>query len=181
MKTFFIILIAALFGKPSQAQFTSASLQASGLTCSMCSKAVKMALEKVPFVSNVDVNLKTQEYALSFKKDQLVDFDALSKAVEDAGFSVSSLKVTADLPGVAAAKDAHVKIGNQYFHFLNAAGSPLNGRTSFTLVDKSFVSAKTYKKWSTASKMECVQTGKAAKCCTSDGVAGGTRIYHVVI
>lgn len=184
MKTlqfFLLVFISFIVSAQSNAQFTKAALQASGLTCSMCSKAVKTALEKVPFVEKVDVDLKKQEYHLSFKHDRQVDFDALSKAVEDAGFSVSGLNVTADLSGVAVAKDEHVKIGNQYFHFLNATKNSLNGSTSFTLVDKHFVSAKAAKKWSTVSKMECVQTGKAAKCCTSDGVASGARIYHAVI
>lgn len=181
MKTFFAIAIVALLGLPSQAQFTKATLQASGLTCSMCSRAVKTALEEVPFVDKVDVDLKKQDYILSFKPDQTVDFDALSNAVEDAGFSVAGLTVTADLTGVAVAKDAHLKIGDQYFHFLNAPAGSLNGSMSFTLVDKHFVLAKAFKKWSASSKMECVQTGKAATCCTSDGVAGGTRIYHAVI
>jgi copper chaperone CopZ len=181
MKSFFVIISIALFGLQSNAQFTNAALQASGLTCSMCSKAVKTALEKVPFVEKVQVNLKTQEYNLTFKANDAVDFDALAKAVEDAGFSVSALKVTADVNGLDVKKDTHLKIGNQYFHFLNAANQSLNGSTSFTLVDKSFVPAKAYKKWSTATKMECVQTGKAAACCTSDGVAGNARVYHAVI
>ena len=181
MKTFLFIVFAALVGGTAQAQFTGASLQASGLTCSMCSKAVKNALDKVPFVEKVDVDLKKQEYNLTFKNGAAVDFDALSKAVEDAGFSVSSLKVTADVNGADVKKDNHLKIGNQYFHFLNSTDQKLNGNTSFTLVDKHFVSAKAYKKWSAADKMECVQTGRAAKCCASDGIAAGTRIYHAVI
>ena len=181
MKTFLFIVFAALAGLSSHAQFTGASLQASGLTCSMCSKAVKNALDKVSFVEKVDVDLKKQEYNLTFKNGAAVDFDALSKAVEDAGFSVSSLKVTADVTGVEVKKDNHLKIGNDYFHFLNAANQTLNGSTSFTLVDKHFVSAKAYKKWSATSKMECMQTGRAGKCCASEGITEGTRIYHAVI
>jgi len=181
MKSFLLIAMLAMAGMAAQAQITGATLQASGLTCSMCSKAVNKALTKVPFVEKVDVDLKNQEYNLTFKKDALVDFDALSKAVEDAGFSVSSLKVTADLTGTKVTKDEHLKIGNQYFHFLNATDQTLNGSTTFSLVDKHFVSAKVAKKWSGASKMECVQTGKAAKCCEADGMANGTRIYHAVI
>ena len=181
MKFFFVAAIIGFLALPSQAQFTKASLQASGLTCSMCSKAVQTALAKVPFVDKIDVDLKKQEYNLTFKKDQVVDFDALSKAVEDAGFSVAKLNVTADLSGMTATKDAHLKIGDAYFHFLNAANQALSGSTSFNLVDKHFISAKAFKKWSGASKMECVQTGKAAGCCTSDGVSSGTRIYHAVI
>ena len=181
MKSFLLILMVALAGLSANAQFSNASLQASGLTCSMCSKAVKSALEKVPFVSKVDVNLKTQEYLLSFKKEGVVDFDALSQAVEEAGFSVAALKVTTDLSGVAVNKDKHLKIGNQYFHFLNANGQSLNNKATFSLVDKQFVSAKTAKKWSASSKLACVQTGKAAQCCTSGGAESGARIYHAVI
>lgn len=181
MKTFLLLITAALLGLSAQAQFTKASLQASGLTCSMCSKAVKNALDKVSFVENVDVDLKKQEYNLTFKNGAAVDFDALAKAVEDAGFSVSNLNVTAVVNGLSMKPDEHLKIGNQYFHFLNAADQTLNGTTSFTLVDKHFVSAKAYKKWSAASHMECVQTGRASKCCPSDNVAAGTRIYHAVI
>jgi hypothetical protein len=44
-KVFFIAVMLLSLG--SYAQFKSASLQASGLTCSMCSKAVFKALEKV--------------------------------------------------------------------------------------------------------------------------------------
>jgi copper chaperone CopZ len=181
MKSFIVIALISLFGLQANAQFTKAALQASGLTCSMCSKAVKTALEKVPFVEKVQVDLKTQEYNLTFKANDAVDFDALAKAVEDAGFSVSALKVTADVTGLDVKKDTHLKIGNQYFHFLNAANQSLNGSTSFTLVDKSFVTAKAFKKWSAASKMECVQTGKAASCCTSDGINANARVFHVVI
>jgi hypothetical protein len=101
--------------------------------------------------------------------------------VEDAGFSVSRLQVTADVSRVRVEKDTHIKIGSQYFHFLNVPKSELSGSTSFTLVDKHFVPAKAYKKWSAASKMECVQTGKAAACCTTDRVGSGARIYHAVI
>lgn len=180
MKFFFIIAIAALFAVPAQAQFTAATLQASGLTCSMCSKAVKTALDKVSFVEKVAVDIKNQQYNLTFKKDAAVDFDALSKAVEDAGFSISGLTVTADVPSSDVTKDAHIKIGNQYFHFLNATNQTLNGSTTFSLVDKHFVSAKALKKWSAASKMECVQTGHASNGAT-DGVATGTRVYHAVI
>ncbi len=181
MKKVFIALSVLFLATAADAQFSKASLQASGLTCSMCSKAVKVALEGVPFVEKVDVNLKSQEYDLQFKKDAVVDFDMLSAAVVDAGFSVAQLKATAELSNVKALKDGHVLIGNSYFHFLNGKGQPLNGATTFSLVDKSFVSAKDFKKYSTASKMKCVQTGKAEACCTEQNIAESSRIYHVII
>jgi len=181
MKKIIFALSVLFLGTAVQAQFSKASLQASGLTCSMCSKAVKVALEAVPFVEKVDVNLKTQEYELQFKKEAAVDFDALSNAVVDAGFSVASLKATADLSGVKAVKDGHVQIGKSYFHFLNGKDQALTGATTVSLVDKSFVSAKDFKKYTASSKMQCVQTGKAAACCTKENIAESSRIYHVII
>lgn len=181
MKTIISFLFILFLSTNVEAHFTGASLQASGLTCSMCSKAVKNALEKVNFVEKVQVDIKNQQYNMTFKQNANVDFDALSKAVEDAGFSVANLKVNANVNNVKLTKDAHIKIDNKYFHFLNAGGKTLNGNTSFTIVDKQFVSAKDFKKHSTASKMECLKTGKAAKCCEAENIAAQTRIYHAVI
>ena len=69
MKKILMLLVAAIIYIGGYSQFSKASLQASGLTCSMCSKAVKVALEKVPFVQEVKVNIKSQEYAVVFKEN----------------------------------------------------------------------------------------------------------------
>jgi copper chaperone CopZ len=171
-----------VMGLGAQAQFSKASLQASGLTCSMCSKAVKNALEKVSFIDKVQVDIKNQQYNLTFKEGTPVQFDALGKAVEDAGFSVASLKVTALVNNLLVQKDDHIAIGGHNFHFLNAKGQPLNGDVTFSLVDKSFVSAKAFKKYASLTKMECVQTGRMAKCCAKETApAEAERIYHAII
>ena len=181
MKTIIAMLLVLFFGVPSQAQISKVSLQASGLTCSMCSKAVKNALEGVSFVDKVQVDIKNQQYNISFKEAASIELDALAKAVEDAGFAVASLMVTANLNDMEVKKDDHIKIGEHYFHFLNAKGQRLSGSNTFTIVDKQFVSAKDFKKYSSASKMQCVQTGRAASCCTTNGIAEQTRIYHAII
>ncbi|MGI8600320.1 MAG: heavy-metal-associated domain-containing protein [Chitinophagaceae bacterium] len=181
MKNIFFLIMILSLGLSSQAQFTKASLQASGLTCSMCSKAVKNAIETVPSVDKVMVDIKNQQYNISFKPSAAINFDDLSKAVEDAGFSVANLKVTAKVSDIKVEKDEHYLIDNKYFHFLNGYGKQLNGETTFTLVDKSFVSAKEFKKFSSSSKMKCVQTGKAAECCQKDDITEQTRIFHVII
>lgn len=180
MKTF-IIALFMLFAASSNAQITKVSLQASGLTCSMCSKAVKTALEAVSFVEKVQVNIKEQQYNLSFKEGARVDLDALNKAVKDAGFSVASMKATANISNVTLQKDEHLQLGGQNFHFLNAASQTLNGAVQFSVVDKDFVTAKEFKKYAAMTKMSCVQTGRMAKCCAADDVSAGTRIYHVII
>jgi copper chaperone CopZ len=181
MKKIFIALAILLAGWTGHAQITKAELQASGLTCSMCSKAVLNALEKISFVDKVQVNIKTQEYALSFKAGAPVDLDALSKAVQNAGFSVAALKATASLGNIRLEKDEHVKIGGSYFHFLNATGQQPDHTVTFTVVDKGFAPAKDVKKYSALSKMGCVKTGYAAACCDKGALSQKIRIYHVII
>jgi copper chaperone CopZ len=176
-----IIALLMLLGVGAKAQITKVSLQASGLTCSMCSKAVKNALEKVSFVENVQVDIKNQQYNLSFKESGKVDLDALNKAVQDAGFSVASLKATASLSPTKLQKDEHVTIGDQSFHFLNAGNQTTDGSITFSVVDKGYVTAKEFKKYSAMTKMPCIQTGRMAKCCSTGEAAKDARIYHVII
>jgi copper chaperone CopZ len=180
MKNFLIACLMAA-GLSASAQIRTATLQASGLTCSMCSKAVKNALDKVPFVEKVMVDIKSQQYNITFRNDVAIELDALGKAVEDAGFSVAQLSVVADVQDLKAEKDKHVRIGDAYFHFLNATGQSLNGSTRFTVVDKAFVAPKNQKKYTGMSKMACVKTGRASSCCTEEAVPAEARIYHVII
>jgi len=174
----FLIMATCIAG---YSQFSKASLQASGLTCAMCSKAVKVALEKVSFVKEVKVNIKQQEYAIVFKENSKAEFDELKKAVEDAGFSVASLKVTGSFSDVNVEKDKHIQLDGKNFHFVSSNSQVLNGEKTFTIVDKDFLSAKEYKKYSTATKMECIKTGKAGECCVKDGIHSEERVYHVII
>lgn len=176
-----LMLLVVLVAMTSQAQFKSASLQAAGLTCAMCTKAINKALEQVSFVENVKVDIKTSSFLVNFKAGVPVDFDVMKKAVEDAGFSVAKLKVTGVFDKVDIQNDAHVQIAGKTFHFLNVSKQTLQGEKAITLVDKDFVSAKEFKKYSAATSMACVKTGKAQTCCTKEGAAADARIYHVTI
>ncbi len=165
----------------ASAQFSKATLQATGLTCAMCSNAINKALQGVPFVESVKADIKNSAFNIVFKANQPISIDALKEAVEDAGFSVGSLKLTGNFDGVKVEKDKHVQIGNDYFHFLNTGQQMLTGEKTITVADKSFVTAREFKKISGLSKMSCLQTGKSAECCTREGVPAETRIYHVTI
>jgi copper chaperone CopZ len=181
MKKMILLLLVVLMGITSMAQFKNATLQAAGLTCAMCTKAINKALEQVAFIQSVKVDIKTSSFLLAFKEGAAVDFDVLKKAVEDAGFSVAKLKVTGVFDKVDVQNDAHVQIDGKTFHFLNISKQTLQGEKAITLVDKDFVSAKEYKKYSTATSLACVKTGRAQNCCTREGIAADTRIYHVTI
>ena len=163
------------------AQFTSAKLQASGLTCAMCSKAINNAVSELGFVESVKSDIKNSTFNINFKKDVPVNIDALGKAVKDAGFSVASLKATGNFDNVKIDHDAHVLIGTQVYHFVAANEGTLNGSREITFIDKDFVLPKQFKKYTNAEHMPCLQTGKMASCCQKIPGQMSDRIFHVTI
>jgi copper chaperone CopZ len=181
MKKWLLLVIVTVVAASLKAQFSKADLQATGLTCALCSNAINKALQKVPFVESVKPDIKNSSFAIIFKKDVKVEIDALKDAVEDAGFSVGSLKLTGNFNEVKIAPDQHVKIGNDNFHFLNVKSQVLNGEQTIAVVDKDFVTEKQFKKYSSATKMSCMQSGKAASCCVKDGIPAAARVYHVTL
>ena len=91
---FFLLLHGAAFS-----QVTKASLQASGLTCAMCARSVFKNLESLPFVDQIDTDLEKSVFLIRFKPDMTVDADQIRQKVEDAGFSVAGLTLTARFSG----------------------------------------------------------------------------------
>lgn len=171
MKKIFILALMAIAGTGVSAQVTKANLQASGLTCAMCSKAVFKALSGVPFVAKVEPNIKLSTYDLSFKPGSKIDFDALSKAVTDAGFSVSQLKVTALFKGTKVENDAHMTLNEQQIHFVNVNPQTLDGERTISLIDKGFIAAKDFRKYERMTTMKCYQSG----------MMNGQRVYHATL
>jgi len=180
MKKIFLIA-AILFSVASSAQVSSVNLQASGLTCSLCSNAINKALKSLDYVEKVQANIKTSSFDISFKPGTKPDFDQLRKKVEDAGFSVAKFTVTLHFDHVAVVNDNHVVIGDMVYHFLNVRDQTLNGDKAIRLLDKGFVSTKEYKKNGSLTKMECYKTGVAGPCCAKDNLPPGKRIFHVTI
>lgn len=180
MKKIFVI-IGILFASYTQAQVTKVSLQASGLTCSMCSNAINKSLQSLDFVSSVKSNIQNSSFDISIKPGAAFTFDELKKKVEDAGFFVANMQAEVNFNGVKIEKDKHLQFAGMTLHFLNAKGQLLNGTKTLQLLDKGYVSSKIFKKNQALTNMECYQTGVAGNCCTKEGLASGERVYHVSI
>jgi copper chaperone CopZ len=179
MKTFFGLVIALFVSVSSFAQIKSASLTASGLTCSMCSKAIFKALGKVASVQSVEPDIEGSTYRITFHPNKPIVLDELKKAVQGAGFSVAGLSVTANFPQTPIGNDVHLPYGGATYHFLDVASQTIAGEKTFRIVDKDFVSDSEFRKYAAQTDMPCVKTGKMASCCTGNG--GGTRVYHVTL
>lgn len=146
MKKIILILITALFPILGIGQIKSASLQASGLTCSMCSNSIYKSLKTISFIEEIDSDVETSTFNIKFKTNQEVDLDALQKAVEKAGFSVANLKFVINVNNIKVQNQQKSEIGNKTFHFVNIKDKVLNGDVEFRIVDKDFVLPKEFKK-----------------------------------
>lgn len=169
-----------LNGLTAQAQIHKATLQASGLTCAMCARSVFKSLETLPFVDSIDTDLEQSAFVLQFKKDVPVDADQIRKRVEDAGFSVAALHLTASFQHKPFPSGGHIIMSGRSYHILASAGQELDGDLSLKVVDKSFLSAKDQKKYASLSTAPCFASGRSeSPCCTESGMPANQRIYHL--
>lgn len=179
-RVFFLLLLLAQVVL-ADAQFSKASLQATGLTCAMCSNAINKALQKLPFVESVKADIKNSSFSIVFRSGSVVKLDAIKDAVEEAGFFVGGLQVTGSFSNLNADADGIMRIGNDWFYVLNGTNRLINGEVTFNVQDKSFLTAKSFKKISTTVKAPSLASGKAESDMTKSGVKKGERIYHVTI
>jgi copper chaperone CopZ len=180
MRILIIAILSILLSSSAQANFTKATLQASGLTCALCSKAIFTAIEKLSYVEKVKANIKESSFEITFKQNTTPDFDEMRKAVEGAGFSVAGLHVTINFTKQDIKNDSHITINGKNLHFLGITPQTIEGEKIIKVVDKNFVATKVYKKYAATTKMVCVKTGVMENCCTKNN-STEQRIYHVTL
>ncbi len=167
----FLFFICLMVGLSASAQFKSATLQASGLTCAMCSNAINKSLKTLSFIEKVETDLNKSSFEITFKEGTDINFDQLRKKVEDAGFSVAKLQIVTTFNNVSVQNEQAVTVGGKQLYFLAVKNQQLSGQKVITIVDKNFLPAKEYKKYATQTKAESFKTGEAK----------GVRVYHVTI
>ncbi len=138
-----IILFGSLM---ANAQITKAELTATGLTCSMCSKATYKQLTSIPEVEKVVTDLNKTAFILHFKNGSAVDPGKLKQKVEDAGFSVGELIVVFNFTNQKAENNTSFTQDNITYTFMNTKPGVLAGEVKVKILDKGFVFEKEYKK-----------------------------------
>lgn len=138
-----IILIASFI---TNAQITKAELTATGLTCSMCSKATYKQLASIPEVEKVETDLNKTAFILYFKSGTTVNVGDLKKKVEDAGFSVGELVVVFNFNNQKAENNGSFTQDNITYTFMDSKPTVLTGEVKVKILDKGFVTEKEYKK-----------------------------------
>lgn len=145
MKTLFLFL-AITISYVAKAQILKVNLAASGLTCSMCSNSINKALKSLDFVENIEADIKSYTFIISFKEDSKVDFDKIKNKVEGAGFSVSKFIAYVCFDNLELKEKQILTIDNQIFHFINTKEQILNGIKAIKILNSGFLAPKEFKK-----------------------------------
>lgn len=160
------------------ANFTSAKLKVTGVTCSMCSNSVHKALLSLQFIEKINVDLQEAVYEITFKKGSRVSIGDIKNKVEGAGFSVGELIVEFEFQDVMISRDFHYQYQGNTYHFVNVKDQTLNNIVKLKVIDKGFTSKSEYKKYAALTNLKCIKTGKAENCCNTTGIQ---RIYHITL
>lgn len=169
MKKILIISVILFSSMILKAQIIRAKLTATGLTCSMCSKATYKQLASISEVENVEPDLNNTAFIIYFKSGSSVNVNDLKSKVEDAGFSVGELLVVFNFKNQQAENNTSFTMNDITYTFMDTKSGTLNGEINLKVLDKGYVVEKEYQKLS-----------KLAKQYPSY-VTGGKNSYHVKV
>jgi copper chaperone CopZ len=147
MKCTILCLVFLFWLDALSAQFHSAEIGISGLTCSACSRSVEMSLRKLPFIDSVSMNLEHANAKVFFKKISIVEIEKLAQAVVDAGFSVTYLNADFTFKNTAVGPDFCFLFENNIYQFLIPEAKTLNGKVILNFIGDKYLSKKDFSKW----------------------------------
>lgn len=145
MKKVFLF-IAFIWAIGASAQVQKVNLQASGLTCAMCSKAIYKAVSAISFVDTVLVNIEASTYDIRFKSEATPQFDQIAKAVVDAGFSVANLTVVVNFNKQNVDKNGLLTLDGIQYKIMGTPPTTLQGSKKLQLIGKQYMLPKDFKK-----------------------------------
>ncbi|WP_091525551.1 heavy-metal-associated domain-containing protein [Paenimyroides ummariense] len=127
-----ILLLSTMISK---AQMSKIELQATGLTCSMCSNAIYKQLETIPGVEKIDTDLNTNTFTVALKEGNALTPRAFKEKVEKAGFFIGNFIATTT---------SDISLQSNY---IIIDGKPKSQKvTKFKVLDKGYLTDKEYKK-----------------------------------
>lgn len=87
-----LLLLSGIAGEV-YANESSAQIHVKGMSCPFCVYGIEKNLKKIEGVSTIQSDFKKSLFTVQFKPDSSPDLKALEKAVQEAGFSVDSIKI----------------------------------------------------------------------------------------
>lgn len=145
MKKIFILTALFFVSIIGNAQVLKAELTATGLTCSMCSKATYKQLISIAEVDKVEPDLNNTAFVIYFKSGSAANISDIKNKVEDAGFSVGQLVVTLNLNNQAVNNNSSFELNNSKYTVMETKPATLNGEVKVKILDKGYIVEKEYK------------------------------------
>jgi len=177
-KSIIVLFAIMLYNTSGFANFISAKIKVTGITCSMCSNSVNKALSSLKFVDKVEVDLEHAVFIVTFKSNSKVTIDEIKSKVEGAGFSIGELVADFQFQNVSVSNDYHYQFEGNTYHFVNVKDQKLNKTIPVRFVDKGLTSLKEHKKYVGLTTYLCIKSGKMESCCK---ISAPPRIYHITI
>ena len=168
MKKILLLSILCFFvALVTKAQWTYVEIGVNGLTCSMCTRSVDDAIQKLDFVERVEVNLESTTGRVFFKVGSKPDVAAIRQAVVDAGFSLRFLKIKFQFksPMALEPEECFILDGTHY-QMINAVTAETK-EAVFQLIGKGFMPKRAYNKW----------RSKLGKICWREDVEPGYYLF----
>ena len=175
IKIFCTVFILFIANTVSAQQISSAELQVTGLTCSMCSQATEKSLRTLDFIESITPDLNKNIFMIEFDDQKAVNMDLIKKKVQDAGFSIGNLAAVIKFNNTKVNGEGIAVAGSNAYRFVNAKNKVLNGNVKVTVLDKNFISSSAYKKNAAVIAADSYSSGYE--------VVNGKkmRVYHVSI
>jgi copper chaperone CopZ len=140
-KYILLFVLTTLFAGTSHAQISKAEIQATGLTCSMCSNAINKQLKSLAEVENVEIDLNTNTFTVTLKENNSLKPSVFKENVEKAGFFIGSLILTVKPETIA--RKPYIIVGGK---------EKQANEIQIQVLDKGYVTDKTFKKLSKSYK-----------------------------
>ena len=152
MKKLFILTVISFVSVIGNAQIVKAELTATGLTCSMCSKATYKQLISISEVEKVEPDLNNTAFVIYFKNGSTANISDIKTKVEDAGFSVGELVVTFNLNNQSIENNSSFQLDKFTYTVMDSKSATLTGEVKAKILDKGYIVEKEYKQISKMKK-----------------------------
>lgn len=141
MKKIIIAFIVLLVSNTLKADIVKAQVLATGLTCSLCSKATFKQLNTIAEIDKIDVDVNNTSFILYFKKGTNINPALIKQKIEAAGFSVGNLELTVETNVI----NNQFTLGSNIFTIINSDKKSLSKSFQVKVLNQGFVTTKEYK------------------------------------
>ena len=148
-KTIGSIFIFFIICQTCDAQIQSIIIGINGLTCSQCQYSVEQSVMKLREISNMSMDLNTNEATMDMEVSNFVDVLKIGDQVIKSGFSVRFLKIILHLDSSFHILNSQIKHPHGPMVVLDNTQLIRDSTYTFQVIDKKFTKRNIYKRYQT--------------------------------